>query len=106
MVAACIPAEVGLPRNHRADPVKAGRAVIIGIHEALGLPAVMTRPCAVSESALTSSMVTCAPAGTMMRGLTRPAMRKVSSGPPEGLATTANLTVLVVNVTVFAATAT
>jgi hypothetical protein len=29
----CIPAVVGLPRNHSAEPGKAGAAVIIGIHE-------------------------------------------------------------------------
>ena len=61
-VPACIPAGVGLPRNHRAEPVKAGWAVIIGI-QAAALLAVMTRPCAVSGSALMTWMLTCAPAG-------------------------------------------
>lgn len=51
MVPACIPAAVGLPRNHSAEPVNAGVAIIIGIHD-WGLPAVMTRPCAMSRSAL------------------------------------------------------
>ena len=52
-----------------------------------GWLAVMTRPCAVSGSALTTWTVTRAPVGTTTRGSVRPAMRKVSSGPPTGLAT-------------------
>jgi hypothetical protein len=36
-VLACIPAAVGLPRNHKAEPVNAGRLVIIGIGEDRGL---------------------------------------------------------------------
>src|SRR3974390_2763901 len=98
-----MPADVGLPRNHRAEPVKAGRAVIIGIHEVVASLAVMTRPCAVSGSALMSWMVTWAPAGTMMRGLTRPAARKVSSGPPAGLPRMVSRTVVVVKVMVLLA---
>src|SRR6516164_8492585 len=88
-VPVCIPAAIGLPRNHSAEPVNAGRLVIIGIHEDRAGPLVMTRPWAVSGSALMSWMLTCAPAGTVILGLTMPAMRKVSSGPPAGLATAA-----------------
>ena len=40
-VPACIPAGVGLPRNHTAEPVKAGWAVIIGIQVAAALQAVI-----------------------------------------------------------------
>ena len=40
-VPSCIPAVVGLPRNHRAEPVKAGWAVIIGIQVAAALQAVI-----------------------------------------------------------------
>ncbi len=68
-----------MPRNHRAEPVNAGRLVIIGIHEEAASLPVMTRPWAVSGSALMTWMLTWAPAGTVMAGLTRPAMRKVSS---------------------------
>jgi hypothetical protein len=50
-VAACMPALVGLPRNHRAEPRNAGRAVIMGIGERVSCLAVMTRPCEVSGSA-------------------------------------------------------
>src|SRR6266536_4503079 len=88
MVHACIPAAVGSPRNHSAEPANAGVAVIIGIHDR-ALLAVMTSPCAVSGSALMICMLTRDPAGSMRAGLTSPAMRKVSSGPPGGLATTA-----------------
>ena len=102
-VPSCIPADVGLPRNHRADPVKEGRAVIIGIHEVLASLAVMTRPCAVSGSALMNWMLTRAPAGTTMRGLTRPAARNVSSGPPDGLARIVSRTVVLVKVMVLPA---
>ncbi len=45
--------------------MKAGRAVIIGIHEEVASRSVMTRPCAVSGSALMTSMLTRDPAGTM-----------------------------------------
>ena len=83
--------------------MKAGRAVIIGIREALASPAVMTRPCAVSGSALMSWMVTRAPAGTTMRGLTRPTARNVSSGPPDGLARMVSRTDVVVKVMALAA---
>ena len=65
--------------------------------------AVMTRPWAVSGSALMTWMLTWAPAGTVMAGLTRPAMRKVSSGPPAGLATATRRTVAVVKVMALAA---
>src|SRR5215831_2391628 len=98
-----MPALVGLPRNHSAEPPNAGRAVIIGMYErAPWLPA-MTRPWAVSGSALTTSMLTRAPDSTTSLGLTSPAILKVSSGPPAGLARTANRTLLVVNVIEFAA---
>src|ERR1019366_8849764 len=81
-------ADVGLPRNHSAEPVNAGLAVIIGIHEAVAPLAVTTRPCEVPGSALMTSMLTWAPAFTTMAGLVMPAMRKVSSRPPGGLART------------------
>src|SRR5262245_29086259 len=98
-----MPALVGLPRNHRAEPENAGRAVIIGIHDPLSRLAVMTRPWAVSGSALTTSMLTLAPAGTTSRGLTSPAIRNVSSGPSAGLARTANRTMVELKVMVLAA---
>src|SRR6266571_6274425 len=82
-----MPAAVGLPRNHSAEPGNAGRAVIIGIQEEVASLAVTAGPCAVSGSALMTWMLMCAPAGTTIAGLTIPAMRKVSSGPPAGLAT-------------------
>jgi hypothetical protein len=66
MVAACIPAAVGLPRNHRAEPGNEGAAVIIGMAELAAPAGMMTRPWAMSASALTISMVTRAPAGTLM----------------------------------------
>src|SRR6266536_1751679 len=88
-----MPAAVGLPRNHSAEPVNAGLAVIIGIQEDLALLAVTTRPCAVSESALMTWMLTRAPAFTTIAGSVMPAMRKVSSGPPDGLARTVSRTV-------------
>src|SRR5262249_61989310 len=102
-VPTCIPAVVGLPRNHTAEPANAVWLVIIGIGEELSALAAMTRPWAVSGSALTTSMLTLAPAGTVMAGLTRPAMRKVSSGPPAGLATATRWTLTAAKVTVFAA---
>src|SRR6516165_10848724 len=102
-VPVCIPAAVGLPRNHSAEPVNAGRLVIIGIHEELSCPPVMTRPWAVSGSALMTWMLTWAPAGTVILGLTMPAMRKVSSGPPAGLATAVRWTLPLVKVMVRAA---
>src|SRR5215831_11404983 len=101
-----MPAWPGLPRNHRAEPAKAGRAVIIGIADPAAPSAVTTRPCAVSGSELTSWMATRAPAGTMMRGLVRPAARNVSSGPPAGLATMVSRTVAAVKVSVPAALST
>ena len=55
--------------------MKAGRAVIIGIREALASPAVMTRPTA----------------------------RNVSSGPPDGLARMVSRTDVVVKVMALAA---
>jgi hypothetical protein len=85
-VLACMPAEVGLPRNHSAAPGNAVRVVIIGIQDGVPWLEVMTRPCAVPESALMISMLTRAPALTVMAGLTSPPMRKVSSRPPAGLA--------------------
>lgn len=57
-VPTCMPADVGLPRNHSADPVKAGGAVIIGIHDVDEPLAVTSNPCAMSGSAFTTSMVT------------------------------------------------
>jgi hypothetical protein len=48
IVPTCMPAAVGLPRNHGAEPANAGLAVIIGIHEDLTQLAVTTKPCAVS----------------------------------------------------------
>src|SRR5215472_5733931 len=95
-----MPAAVGSPRNHSAEPVNAGRAVIIGIDDDRSWLAVMTRPCEVSGSALMTSMETLAPARTMIFGLTRPAMRNVSSGPPAGPARATSLTVRVAKVTV------
>lgn len=65
-VAACMPARVGLPRNHTAEPENAGRAVIIGIGEDVASTAAMTRPWAVSGSALMTSMLTWAPVVTVM----------------------------------------
>lgn len=91
-VAVCMLAGVGLPRNQTAEPGNAGREVTIGIGEVVLPPAVMTRPWAVSESALMTSMLTRAPAGTVMAGSVRPAIRKASSGPPEGLARTVSRT--------------
>jgi hypothetical protein len=102
-VPACIPAAVGSPRNHRAAPVNAGLLVIIGIGEDRPSLAVMTKPWAVPGSALTTSMLTLAPAGTTTVGLTMPPMRKVSSGPPAGLATAARCTLPVAKVMVRAA---
>src|SRR5215470_5117045 len=98
-----MPAAVGLPRNHSAEPVNAGRLVIIGNHGNRPGPLVMTRPWAVSRSALMTWILTWAPAGTVILGLTMPAMRKVSSGPPAGLATAVKCTVPVVKVMVRAA---
>src|SRR5258708_6254352 len=89
-----MPAAVGLPRNHSAEPGNAGRAVIIGIHDEVASLAVTTRPCAVSGSALMTWMLTRAPAFTTMAGLTIPATRKISSGPPRGLATMVSRTLL------------
>ena len=48
-------------------------------------------------------MMTCAPAGTMMRGLIRPAARNVSSGPPAGLPKIVSRTAMLVKVIVLAA---
>src|SRR6266566_4750074 len=101
-----MPAEVGLPRNHSAAPGKAARVVIIGIQDDAVWLAVMTRPWAVSGSALMISMLTRAPALTVMAGLTSPAVRKVSSGPPAGLARTTSRTLLPVKVIRFAARST
>src|SRR5487761_1046320 len=99
---ACIPVVAGLPRNHWAEPRKEGAAVIIGIGDRAAPDGMMTRPWAMSASALTSSMVTCAPAGTLMAGSVIPAMRKDSAGI-DGLASTTRLTFAVVKVTVRAA---
>src|ERR1039457_2031645 len=96
-----MPADVGLPRNHSAEPVNAGWAVIIGIHEDVAPLAVTTRPCAVSESVLMTSMLTRAPAFTAMAGLVRPTIRKVSSRPPAGLARTVSRTLLPEKVILF-----
>src|SRR6266536_2865049 len=93
IVPACMPAAVGLPRNHSAEPVNAGLAVIIGIQEDLALLAVTTRPCALSGSALMTWIVTHVPAFTTFAGSVMPAMRKVSPGPPDGLAMTVSRTV-------------
>ena len=98
-----MPAGVGLPRNQAAEPGNAGRAVSIGIGEDAAPLAVMTRPCAVSGSALMRSMLTWAPAGTVMAGSVRPAMRNLSSGPPAGLARTVSRTLVPVKVIRFAA---
>src|SRR5260221_5283769 len=95
-----MPAAVGLPRNHSGEPVNAGRAVIIGIQDEVASLAVTTRPCAVSGSALMTWMVTWARGCTMMSGLTIPATRKISSGPPGGLATMVSRTLLPENVIV------
>src|SRR5579863_5206726 len=92
----------GLPRNHSAAPVNDGEAVIIGMAERAVPAGMMTRPWAMSASALISSMVTCAPAGTLIAGLVIPAMRNDSAGV-DGLASTARSTVAVVKVTVRAA---
>ena len=76
-----------MPRNQAAEPVNAGTAVSIGIRDDTAPAAVIMRPWAVSGSALMTSMVTRAPAGTVMAGLARPAMRKVWSlpgGPVHG----------------------
>lgn len=67
-VPVCIPAAVGLPRNHSAEPPNEGAAVIIGIQDDRGLLAVMTRPCAVPGSALTTWMLTWDPAGMVRVG--------------------------------------
>src|ERR1700722_1587696 len=76
-----MPADVGSPRNHTAAPAKAGPAlIIIGIREDSARLAVITRPCAVSASALMTSMEMWAPALTAMAGSVRPAIRKVLSG--------------------------
>ena len=63
-----MPADVGLPRNHSAEPGNAGLAVSIGIHEELAWLALTTRPCAVSGSELMTSMLTRAPTGMTMAG--------------------------------------
>jgi hypothetical protein len=81
-----MPTTVGLPSNHSAEPLNASRLVIIGIHGNRPWPPVMTRRWAVSGSGLMTWMLTRAPAGTVILGLIVPAMRKVSSGPPAGLA--------------------
>src|SRR6266498_5146284 len=94
IVPACMPAAVGLPRNHSAEPVNAGLAVIIGIHAGRAPLAVMTRPCAAPGSALMTWMVTRVPAFTTMAGSVIPATRNLSSGAPGGLATTASLAVM------------
>lgn len=52
---------MGSPRNHRAEPVNAGRLVITGIHEDWPRLAVMTMPWAVPGSALMISMLTLGP---------------------------------------------
>src|SRR5579875_231212 len=96
-VPACIPAAVGSPRNHSAEPGKAGAAVIIGIADRAASADVMTSPWAMSASALISSMLTCAPAGTMIEGSVIPAMRNESAGI-DGEASTARFTLAVVKV--------
>src|SRR6266536_427868 len=53
IVPACMPAAVGLPRNHSAEPVNAGLAVIIGIHADLAPPAGTWLPSAVAWPGLT-----------------------------------------------------
>src|SRR5580704_2818578 len=97
-----MPAVVGLARNQTEEAGNAGRAVIIGIQDVVLPPAVMTRPCAVPGSALMTWMLTWAPAGTVMAGSVRPAMRKGSSGPPAGLARTVSRTPVPVKVIRFA----
>ena len=92
----------GVAEEPQRQPANAGRSVIIGIHEAVAPLAVTTRPWAMSASALTSSMVTRAPAGTLTAGLVIPAMRNDSAGM-DGLASTARVTFIVVKVMVFAA---
>src|SRR6266487_5974133 len=99
IVPACMPAAVGLPRNHSAEPVNAGLAVIIGIHADLAPLAVMTRPCAAPGSALMTWMVTRAPAFTTMAGSVRAARRNLSSGASGGLATTVSRALLPEKVT-------
>ena len=91
IVPTCMPADVGLPRNHSAAPLKAGGEVIMGIHEDADPVAVTTSPCDVSGSAFTTSMVTRVPVLTVIVGFTSPAMRNVSSGPPAGLASATRL---------------
>jgi hypothetical protein len=65
-VVACMPADVGLPRNHAAEPGKAGRAVSIGIHEDLAPLAVITRPLreALASGSTQTQAEGAAPAGT------------------------------------------
>jgi hypothetical protein len=81
-----MPTTVGLPTTHSAEPLNASRPVIIGIHGNRPWPPVMTKPCAVTGSALMTWMLTRTPARTVILGLIVPAMRKVSPGPPAGLA--------------------
>src|ERR1700733_14224862 len=86
-----MPAEGGLPRNHTAEPLKGGTAVLIGISQDAEPLAVTTSPCAAPESAFTTSTVTRAPDFTVITGFTMPATRDVSPGPPEGRASTTKL---------------
>src|ERR1700677_2757924 len=86
-----MPVAVGFPRNHTDAPLKAGAEAIIGIHEEADPVAVITSPWALSGSAFTTLMLTRAPFCTVTVGSTMPAMRNVSSGPPEGLARTIRL---------------
>ena len=85
-----MPTTVGLPRTHSAEPLNASRLVTTGIHRNRPWPPVMTKPWAVSGSALTTWMLTRTPAGTVILGLIAPAMRKISPGPPAGLASAAS----------------
>jgi hypothetical protein len=85
-VPVCMPAEVGFPRNHSAEPLKAAAADSIGIGEDAEPVTMMTSPCAALESAFTTSMLIRAPDCTAMVGFTIPATRNVPVGLPEGLA--------------------
>jgi len=86
----------GLPKNGPTDPIEFYRRPIVGklflgrINMGLGLipPRRYARALEVGYGA-GAVMLTLAPAGTTTVGLTMPAMRKVSSGPPGGLATAA-----------------
>src|ERR1022692_333904 len=59
-----MPAEVGLPRNYRAEPRNAGLAFITGIQEMRACPAVTPRPCAQAVMAAPAPSPTVATAAT------------------------------------------